>query len=180
MALRYTSTVCLALLAIGASAQVEVGPCHGRTSGFAADINSCESFWRCDQSTPTRGVCPNGGQFDGELERCVAAGRNPSPCFRCRRHFELVSVPNACSQYAQCFNFRPTLHACPRGLVFDGVAEQCNRPPPGGGCRRGNNHGGTTALCPQVSQQTPLFLRGRESCTRYVYCINSHMKHLVL
>lgn len=119
VALRYS--VCLVLLlAIGSFAQVEVNPCHGRTRGFARDLNSCENFWQCE-GRPSQGTCPNGNQFDAETERCVSRNSNPSPCFRCQRHFQLASVPNACAQYVQCFNFQPTLHACPAGLVITGL-----------------------------------------------------------
>lgn len=153
----------------GVSSQREIHPCHGRNEGFARDINTCNQFWRCFDNPPTRGVCPGENTFDGESQRCVLP-RNRN-CFTCpqERSYELRSVPGVCHQYTRCFNGRPTLHACPNQLVFDGRdgIRNCNVPPTSGGCHRENeenqeDHG----LCPNVEITRPLYFRDRDSCSR--------------
>lgn len=144
-------------------------PCNGRPNGFARDLNSCNHYFFCqNQGAGVRGVCNNNRLFDGEREVCVNA--NNRPCFECSPNepFHLTSVPRACHQYIQCFNARPTLHVCPRGLVYDGrrSVQQCNIPPPQGGCYReeSNDQSPPVPRCPQVTNR-PIYLREQNSCT---------------
>jgi len=151
-------------------------PCNGRANGFARDLGSCNHYYFCQNGNGVRGVCSNNRLFDGERELCVNA--NNRPCFECNRNnpFQLTSVPNACHQYIQCFNQRPTLHRCPLGLVYDGrrSVQQCNVPPPHGGCYREESDDQNPALprCPQVTNR-PVYLRDRNSCSVYYVCTGS-------
>lgn len=162
--------VCLALVAIaGVHSQNEVHPCNGRNTGFARDINSCNHFWRCGVTPNTRGVCPDNNRFEPDAERCVRPTN--TRCFECtaRQAYELLSVSRACHQFTRCFNGLATLHACPRGLVYDGRRgiRNCNLPPVQGGCHRENDNDNTNvAPCPNVIGRNPLYIRDRNSCSR--------------
>lgn len=144
-------------------------PCVGRASGFARDLTSCRHYFWCANGVGSRGVCNNNQFFNGEIERCVT--QDQRQCFECRatEAYHLNSVPNACHQYIQCFNSRPTLHLCPQGLVYDGRTgiQQCNVPPPTGGCYRENDGPGESdppVNCPAVTSK-PVYIRHPNSCS---------------
>lgn len=172
-AIRSVSVLILALVANGVFGQDYPNqirdPCVGRISGVARDLASCRHYFWCSNGSGSRGVCPNNELFDGESERCVFSDRRP--CFECSatEAFHLNSVPNACSQYIQCFNRQPTLHLCPSGLVYDGRngIRQCNIPPPSGGCLRENGSPGgedsAPISCPPVTN-SPVFIRHPYLC----------------
>jgi len=149
-------------------------PCQGRRDGFARDLTSCNHYFHCANGNSVRGVCPNNRLFDAENELCV----NPSnaQCFQCSRtnSYELISVPNACSQFVRCFNGNPTLHICPSGLVFDGRSQikQCNVGPPNGSCHRENSNvqpPPPPVRCPTITNG-PVYLPDPNSCSVYYVC----------
>lgn len=171
-------TVFLALIATSVHGQNEVHPCNGRTVGFARDLNSCNHFWRCAVTPSTRGVCPDSNRFEPETERCVRPSNGR--CFDCtaQTDYQLLSVPRACHQFTRCFNGIASLHACPRGLVFDGRQNihNCNHRPISGGCHREDDNAvhQPIGLCPSVIGRRPMYMRDPNSCSKYVeFCLSS-------
>lgn len=170
-AIRSVSVLVLVLIASGVLGQQDEypnqirDPCVGRSSGHARDLSSCRHYFWCKNGVGYRGNCINNQLFDGEIERCVTPEQ--TPCFEClaTEAYHLNSVPNACHQYIQCFNRRPTLHLCPSGLVYDGRTEikQCNIPPASSGCFRENDRPGPVQ-CPPVTIK-PVYIPHPNSCS---------------
>lgn len=161
----------------GALAQIpfQVHPCHGVFRGWTADLNSCQHFWRCEERPPTRGACVHNEFFDVARQECVRA--NNRRCFICpQTGYTLFSMPRACNQFIRCWNGRPTLHACPQGMAFDGRngIRNCNWQPGNGVCHNSGwaHVGSNIHLCPAVvgNNGRPLYLRSQGSCSRYFVC----------
>lgn len=168
---------CLVTLAVvGTFAQgpdsTVVEPCHGISQGWARDLNSCSSFWRCAANPISRGECRQGTFFSVERQECVN-NRNDANCFVCNTNvwFQWQPVFNSCRQFTQCFGGRHSLHACPAPLVYDSRphVNNCGRSPPGGGCWPVAAQI-APIQCPNVQPTRPLIIRVPNSCQAYHRC----------
>lgn len=169
----------LAVIALPAIA-TEVHPCHGLEHGWGLHLRSCNSYWNCEEHPPRVHTCRNNGYFHVGHQRCVS--HEQRQCLTCpKRGHTLYSVPRpqACHQFIRCWNGQPTLHSCPRGLVFDGRTRQCNWPTNGGCHNSGWDHNDhddgdhhVNYVCPSNVHKNglPLFLRGRGTCDHYYVC----------
>lgn len=160
----------LALAVVGTFAQGQdstvVDACHGISQGWARDLNSCSSFWRCGQNPPSRGECRQGTFFSVERQECVN-NRADANCPTCNTNlwFQWSGVANSCHQYVQCFAGRLSLHACRPPTVFDPRrhVNNCGRRPPGGGCWPVTPHLAPIE-CPRLQPTRPLIIRAPNSC----------------
>lgn len=141
-------------------------PCFGRQAGFVRDLSSCQNYFQCDNGRPISGTCDNNYVFDAETEECVGEENADRVCFRCSdtTYYELMSVPNICEQYIQCFNGYSSLRACPSGLVFDGRSgvHQCNVPPSPYECYREDFGDIEHQSCPQVYDEPVYYVKPNE------------------
>lgn len=168
------SVLVLAITTIVCSvvAQQQVNPCQGVQGGFAQDLDSCNHFIVCDNGQQrSRGACPDNTRFDVERQACVAPA--DSRCFQCPpRGHELFSVPRSCNQFVQCFNGRPTLHACPSGLSFNGRpgVRECDVT-----CQPSTPAGPTpTQRCPSQADNNAVFFQDGQNCNSYFVCSQSN------
>lgn len=150
------------------SPTTEVGPCYHRASGFARDVNDCQSYFICENGSAIRARCPGNLMFDAENEACW--WREEVECFQCPRDqvYALLPVPNTCYQFYRCWQGRATIHSCPNPLVFDRRERACNFIH-GTGCEGGQTVGQT---CPQVDGDEPVLLPDENNCSGYFLCYN--------
>lgn len=128
-------------------------PCDGHPDGKARDLSECRNFVVCENGTASFHTCPENEVFDAKSEQCVSNNQADKVCFKCYPNdYQLFSVPNACSQYIQCFDGHAQLYKCSIGLVFDGRKEiqQCNEKPNNDDCYSTDENDVELEPCPPL------------------------------
>ncbi|CAO1435271.1 unnamed protein product, partial [Diamesa serratosioi] len=108
---------------------------------FIASPASCSFYYQCIDDVPYLVSCPRGLYFNELIQTCDYSGnvhcktisstpRPPPSTPNCENKPDniLLSSPNSCSLYYQCFANVSYLVSCPRGLYFNELIQICDFP----------------------------------------------------